>query len=154
MRTSALSMTWVALACSLAIPVYAQEARWGQPDDATVKLIRTSEKMWLDASCSPQPNLKNVIADDFQGTATNGTRYGKKGALDTPTPPDRDCRLGDVTVHFFGDATALIYGSESSMRKGSNGQTRKRCLVWTDTWLKRAGRWQIVAAQDNEVACK
>lgn len=27
-------------------------------------------------------------------------------------------------------------------------------LAWTDTWLKRKGKWQIVAAQDNVVACQ
>lgn len=25
--------------------------------------------------------------------------------------------------------------------------------VWTDTWLKRNGRWQIVAAQDTVIPC-
>jgi hypothetical protein len=30
----------------------------------------------------------------------------------------------------------------------------KVCQVWTDTWMKRDGKWQIVAAQDNRVDCK
>ena len=28
----------------------------------------------------------------------------------------------------------------------------KQCEVWTDTWPKRDGKWQMVAAQDNQVA--
>lgn len=155
MKAWALPFALVALSGSLAMPVCAQQARWGKPEDATVKMIRASEKMWLDSDCSPQPGLKDVIADDFQGTTPAGRRYGKKDAIGTPdTPPGHDCRLGDVTVHFFGDSTALVYGSESSMDKDGNGKMRKRCLIWTDTWLKRSGRWQIVAAQDNEVVCK
>lgn len=55
---------------------------WGNPDEATVKLIKASEKMWLDADCSQQPGLKNVFADDFQGTYVGGERYGKKGCDD------------------------------------------------------------------------
>lgn len=144
----------VVLGCSLSLSTYAQQARWGNSSEATVKLIKASEKMWLDADFSPQPGLKNVFADDFQGTHVNGERYGKKDAMTTPTHPATNCRLGDVTVHFFGDTTALVYGSESSLRTNAKGEVEKRCLVWTDTWLKRSGRWQIVAAQDNQVRCK
>lgn len=144
----------IVLGCSLFLSAYAQQARWGKPDEATVKLIKASEKIWLDADCSPQPGLKDVLADDFQGTSPAGKRYGKKDAMITPNPPATECRLGDITVHFFGDATALVYGSESSLRANATGPAKKRCLVWTDTWLKRSGRWQIVAAQDNQVPCK
>ena len=45
-----------------------------------VKFISTIEAKWASSSCSPQPDLKAVIADDFQGTATNGHRYGKAEA--------------------------------------------------------------------------
>src|SRR5437763_14149272 len=48
---------------------------------------------------------------------------------------------------------AIAYGAESFTIKDSNGKETKRCLVWTDTWLKRAGKWQIVAAQDTTVPC-
>lgn len=154
MKSLTNALAAVALGCLLSWPAYAQQARWGNPDEATVKLITASEKMWLDADCSQQPGLKDVFADDFQGTHVSGERYGKKEAMATSNPPATDCRLGDITVHFFGDATALVYGSESSLHTNANGKVEKRCLIWTDTWLKRSGRWQIVAAQDNQVRCK
>lgn len=155
MKASTLPFALAALGCSLAMPVCAQQARWGKPEEATVRMIHASEKMWLDSDCSAQPGLKDVIADDFQGTAPSGERYGKKHAISTPdTPAGHECRLGDITVHFFGDSTAVVYGSESSMRNDKNGKAHKRCLAWTDTWLKRSGRWQIVAAQDSDVTCQ
>jgi hypothetical protein len=40
-----------------------------------------------------------------------------------------------------------------SLRKGKDGKEFLRCLVWTDTWLKRDGKWQIIAAQDVVVEC-
>jgi hypothetical protein len=40
------------------------------------------------------------------------------------------------------------------MTKDKEGKETKRCLIWTDTWLKRAGKWQIVAAQDTTIPCK
>ncbi|MCB0473617.1 MAG: nuclear transport factor 2 family protein [Flavobacteriaceae bacterium] len=138
----------------LSVSVSAQKAYWASPNDSTAKKLIAMEKMWLDASCNPQPSLKEVFANDFQGTSTSGIRYNKEEAIASDTnTPDRQCTLGDVKIHFYGDTVALAYGSESSLRKGADGKEYKRCLVWTDTWLKRDGKWQIIAAQDNVVEC-
>jgi len=51
------------------------------------------------------------------------------------------------------ETVAIAYGNESSIRKGKDGKEYLRCLVWTDTWLKRDGKWQIIAAQDAVVKC-
>jgi Domain of unknown function (DUF4440) len=67
---------------------------------------------------------------------------------------DRECRLGEVNVHFFGDNLAVLYGSESRIGKDADGTERIKTLIWTDTWLKRNGQWQIVAAQDNWAKAK
>ena len=132
----------------------AQESRWGSPDEETVKLITAVEAKWASSACSPQPDLRDVIADDFQGTSTKGQRFGKEEAITTDIKSlSRDCQLGEVKVRFFGDSIAVAYGAESRMIKDDNGKETKRCQVWTDTWLKRAGKWQIVAAQDTIVPC-
>ena len=132
----------------------AQESRWGSPDEDIVKLITGVEGKWATSACSPQPDLKDVFADDFQGTSPTGRRYGKEEAITTDTKAlSRDCQLGNVKVRFFGDSMAIVYGTESSIRKDNNGKEAKRCLIWTDTWLKRAGKWQIVTAQDTLVPC-
>jgi aminopeptidase C len=48
-----------------------------------------------------------------------------------------------VKIRFYGD-TAIAQGNESWQRRtGERGR-----FVWTDTWLRRNGRWQIVAAED------
>lgn len=135
--------------------LHAQESRWGAADDPTVKSMIAMENMWASSNCSPQPGLADVIAADFQGTAPHGARYGKSDAIETDTSHlHRECRLGEVKVKFFGDSLAVAYGDESSMRKNEAGEEKKVCLVWTDTWLRRKGKWQIVAAQDTEVHCK
>jgi hypothetical protein len=114
-----------------------------------------SEAKWANAACSAQPDLKTFIADDYQGTSTTGRRYPKADAIaDDPDRRSRDCRLGDVKVRFFGDSVAVAYGEESRMQKADNGAEARRCQVWTDTWLKRNGHWQIVAAQDTIIPCR
>ena len=132
----------------------AQESRWGTPDEDIVKFITAAEAKWANSSCSPQPDLKEIIADDFQGTSTKGKRYGKEDAITSdPKSVSRECQLGEVKVRFFGDSMAMAYGAESRVSKDDNGKETKVCQVWTDTWLKRAGKWQIVAAQDTVIPC-
>lgn len=137
-------------------PGAAQASRWGSPDEETVRFMIAAAAKWSDAQCSPQSGLDDFIADDFQGTFTNGQRFGKTEAITTDTALarlSRDCQLAEVRVRFFGDSMAIAYGAESRIRKDRDGTEAKRCQVWTDTWLKRNGRWQIVAAQDTVVPC-
>ena len=139
---------------SFALPSVAQESRWGAADDETVKFMTAVESKWASSACSSQPDLKAVIADDFQGTSTKGQRYGKDEAITTDTKSlSRDCQLGELKIRFFGDSIAVGYGAESRVPKADDGKGTRRCQVWTDTWLKRAGKWQIVAAQDTTLPC-
>lgn len=147
---------WIAvsLCAGLTATSQAQEPRWGTPDDPLVKFMVQAETKWAQLACGPQPDLKDLIADDYQGTSTKGERYGKRDAITpAPGPLARDCRIGEIKIQFFGDTLAVAYGAESRVQPGSDGKDAKRCQVWTDTWLKRGGRWQIIAAQDGLVAC-
>lgn len=151
-KTNFILMFCVTLMTS--ISVSAQKAHWASPDDSVAIKLIAMDKMWAESNRSPQPGLKEVFADEFQGTSTNGTRYNKEEAMSTDTNNlDRQCQFGDVKIQFFGDNVAIAYGNESSIRKGADGKEYKRCLVWTDTWLKRDGKWQIITAQDNVVEC-
>jgi hypothetical protein len=154
MVRTALFIAAVSSLGALASPSHAQDSRWGSPDEPTVMFMIASEAKWANSACSAQPDLKEIIADDYQGTSPDGKRYPKADAIASdPSPNSRDCQLGDVKVRFFGDSIAIAYGSESGIRKAADGSEAKRCQVWTDTWLKRNGRWQIVAAQDTIIPC-
>lgn len=139
----------------LAITVQAQQSRWLPASDPVAKTITDAERMWAESGCSKR-SVASILADDFQGTAPDGKRYDKAGALQTDKNViERKCQLDDVNVRLFGDNVALAYGSERALRKPVKGDKETlRCLVWTDTWMKRNGKWQIVAAQDTQVACK
>ncbi len=143
------------LLAMFAVPALAQKDGWASDSDPRVKYIVENERKWAETGCAERPELKDVIADDFQGTAPGGSRFGKQKAIETDLSDlEHDCQLGEVKVRFFGDSLAIAYGSEHSMRKSKDGKDEKRCLVWTDTWLKRAEKWQIIAAQDTAVPCK
>lgn len=154
MKRSICSLIATLLLSYLSTPCYGQESRWGSADEPTVKEIVAMEARWASSDCGPEPELAAVIAVDFQGTAPDGHRYPKAKAIETDINAlARDCRLGEVRVRFFGDSLAIAYGTESNIPKAKQGNGRKHCLVWTDTWLKRDGRWQIIAAQDTSLPC-
>jgi Domain of unknown function (DUF4440) len=137
--------------------VHAQQGRWAAADDATAKFIIDAERQWAEADCTHSNIAEEILADDFQGTTPGGRRYTKPeevANLQDRSRAARDCKLLDARVRFFGESLAMAYGSESSVQKAKDGTEKSRCLVWTDTWLKRNGKWQIIAAQDTQYECK
>jgi hypothetical protein len=108
----------------------AQESKWGSPDDPTVKFINAIEAKWASSNCSPQPNLKAAVADDFQGMATDGHCYDKAEAIAAdPNARARDCQLGQVKVRFFGDSMAIAYEQRtaSARQQTARRQSDARC---------------------------
>ncbi len=139
---------------------YAQQSHWATPDDKTAKFMIDMERKWAEGVCTNNGVISELLAEDFQGTSTRGERYTKADELRDEKAPHsaRGCALDDAKVRFFsfssGEDVAIIYGSEHAIGKDKMHPDAKQCQVWTDTWLKRDGKWQIVAAQDNKVDCK
>lgn len=137
-------------------PAQAQESRWAKADELTARSLINQERLWAESGCTHNGIEKTILAEDFQGTAPNGSRYSKKDAIahSESEPPEEACEMYEVTVHFFGDAMAILYGSESAVHVEGGGRRHKVKLTWTDTWLKRHGIWQVVAAQDMPTEIK
>jgi len=132
------------------IPAHAQESRWATAAEPTAKSLIDLERQWAESGCTHNGIQKTILAEDFQGTAPDGSRYSKKDAVEHSLggTSEEECTMYEVTVHFFGDTIAILYGSESAVRIEAGGRKHRVKLTWTDTWLKRHGAWQIVAAQD------
>jgi len=124
----------------------AQTSRWASADDKTAQWMIAQERRWAEGACDGNDVVKTILADDFQGTSPSGKRYSKPDTIGEK-PSARDCKLGEVKIHFFGDNLAIAYGGESRV-KTKDGKDSVETLIWTDTWLKREGRWQIIAAED------
>ena len=143
------------VATSSLLPVRAQQSRWAAADDPTAKYIIGMERKWAEGVCVDNGVVSGLLADDFQGTSTSGARFIKVDELRDEKGPRiaHDCGLDSAKVHFYGDDLALVYGSEHAIGKDKAMPTEKVCQVWTDTWLKRNGTWQIIASQDNRIPC-
>jgi hypothetical protein len=135
---------------------HSQPSHWAAPDDKTATFMIDMERKWAEGVCVNNGVVSELLADDFQGTNTHGGRYTKEDELRDEKGPRsaRGCALDDARVRFFGENVAIIYGSEHAVGKDKTHPDAKVCQVWTDTWLKRDGKWQIAAAQDNKIDCK
>lgn len=135
---------------------HAQQSHWASADDKIAKYIIDMERKWAEGVCVDNGVVAGLLADDFQGTSPKGARFSKADELkdEKRAHTAHDCGLDDAKVHFFGDSVALVYGSEHAVGKDNSQPSTKVCQVWTDTWLKRGGTWQIVASHDNRVECK
>jgi ketosteroid isomerase-like protein len=117
--------------------------------DSDRKLIEDSERQWAESVATNDSSVvERILADDFIWIAPDGTRWSKAQVVADARKGPGDFtsnHLEEVTVRFFGD-TAVAQGSESWTRSSSTQRTGR--FVWTDTWIRRDGRWQIVAAED------
>ena len=97
---------------------------------------------------------QRIVADDFLGTEPDGKRIEKSDLIAEVKTGEallsNHLNEDDVTIRFYGQ-TAIVNGSETWKRK-SDGKTGR--WIWTDVFVKRAGKWQVVASQDLEVLDK
>ena len=142
----------IALA-SLSTGAWAKCQAIGRHDPSVLNYICNSERGWAESVASGDPStVKRVLSEDFIGVDPQGKQYRKAEMVaDTAKAPQHFSSnvIGDIIVRFYGNM-AVAQGSETWTRKtGKKGR-----WVWTDTWLKRNGRWQIVAAEDLEAPAK
>ena len=132
---------------AVAQPAWAACTAIGPHNPTVLKDICDSERGWAESVATGDATVvKRILADDFIGVHPSGRHYRKAEMVEgTPKAPEifESNVAGDIIVRFYGD-TAIAQGSESWRKK--KGETGR--FVWTDTWLKRNGKWQIVAAED------
>jgi ketosteroid isomerase-like protein len=113
------------------------------------RYIKDSERQWAESVATGDASVvETILADDFVGVDPDGSFYGKaKEVADTRESPKEfvSNHLNEVKVRFYGE-TAVAQGSESWVRRA--GSPLRGRFVWTDTWIRRNGKWQIVAAED------
>lgn len=145
-----------AAAMAAVLPAAAEQSHWAATNDPTARFIIEGERKWNEGICVNNGVIAGLLADDFQGTSTSGARFTKADELRDEKGPHiaHDCGLDEAQVRFFSESLAVVYGREHSVGKDPSQPAAKFCQIWTDTWLRRSGRWQIIASQDNQVPCQ
>jgi len=113
------------------------------------RYIIESEHQWAESVATGDSSVvERILADDFIGVDPKGGSYNKaKMVSDTRDAPKYfvSNHANEVKVRFYGD-TAVAQGDETWERR--SGEPLRGRFVWTDTWVRRNGKWQIVAAED------
>jgi len=124
-----------------------------QPQSAEQELIRLeneSNDAWVKHDAEAYSRL---LADEYLCTGPDGDMSTKAQDLaelmeSTTTSAIAD----DFRVRVYGDAAVVTFRltyKNQSKGKESTGQER-----FTDTWVKRDGRWQLVAVHYSRIAQK
>ena len=128
---------------------------WLPESNPDARYLIDMERRWVNSGCTGEDLDKQIMADGFLGTAPDGRRFRNSDEFDLDhSVHEKDCSLDDAKVRLFRPDLAVVYGSERTTRVSKEGAETVRCLIWTDTWMKRGTTWRIVAAQDTVIPCK
>ena len=113
--------------------------------------VRKLERAWLDAY--EQHDVKAmdaIVADDFTITFPDGSMQTKPQIMNmikaprNPNNPPMKFYTEDVQARVYGETVILIGLVVTEYVR--DGKTMKEQSRYTDTYVKRGGRWQVVAS--------
>lgn len=154
-RWTMLAQTMLAVVSTLAV--------FAQTDRAEEREIRKAEREWLNSYVTRDAAVMDRIeAEEFRIVYPNGTVVSKAQELDSVKKAgslqgDVKVDTEDETVHIYG-AAALVTGN--FIQKGrysagpKKGQEFRIVERYTDVYVKRDGRWQVVASQLTAVPAR
>jgi len=150
MRTSTILQTCIVLIGIGVGDAMGANAKYSQAD--AERYIKESEAAWAESVATNDASVvKRILADDVVWVL-DGEILDKAQAVKQAANGPYDFvsdHLDYANVRFFGDI-AVVQGSETLTHKDG----KKSHSVWIDTWARRNGEWQIVAAEDVTVPIK
>ena len=141
----------------LTVPFNPMLAQSTQPQTLTrsEEEVRKLERQWLDAYEQHDSEAMNrIVADDFIITFPNGTMQTKPQLMSmiakpNPSSPKMRFYTEDVRSRSYGDTVILMGRVVTEYER--DGKKVKEQSRYTDTYVKRNGRWQVVASHLSNV---
>jgi len=147
------------IAAAFATLVLAVGASAQNSTDAA-KLMLMLDEFLIGASQNDAAAHDRFWADDLVYTRSAGVRITKeelmKSVRSAPAPKPTDAKTvykaADVVIHQYGDAAVVAFRLVATTTKGDSTETSN--YLNTGTFIKRSGRWQVVAWQSTAVPKK
>ena len=118
--------------------------------------VRKLERQWLDAYEQRDPKaMERIVADDFTITFPNGSMETKPQLMAMVRAPRRASQpkmrfyTEDVRSRAYRDTVILIGRVITEYER--EGKTVREQSRYTDTYVQRNGRWQVVASHLSNV---
>lgn len=152
-----LASASIAVNCLCAVPAAtatAQTVRRGAAIAGNAaRQITALRRELLDAIRSrDRKTLERLYADDFTHTHAVGRVDNKSqriAALVSGETTIESAEVDDMSIRTYGATTAIVIG-QSTIKGQGEGQSTTR-YRWLAVYVKRAGRWQIVASQATRI---
>lgn len=124
---------------------------------ATEQQLLQLERDWCTAVMKRDAALLGrILSDDFTGVNRRGVAQTKSEALDDlkdRTSTVTACVDKNIKVRSYGDAAVVTaLGIRSGTNKGVAFSDVQ--VLWTDTFIRKEGRWQCVASQSTLIAAQ
>ena len=128
--------------------LHAQQVAALSPEEEAVRKL---EREWLDAYEQHSAEaMDRIVAEDFMITFPDGSTQTKAQIMAMIKKPRRE-RAPTRRFHTeesqsrrYGD-TVILTG-RVVIETNADGKTKKETSRYTDTYVKREGRWQVVAS--------
>jgi uncharacterized protein (TIGR02246 family) len=148
------------LACSSSTPTHSAGAApaptgGGEDDEAGRQAVSQLEDEWAKAiEAHDTTFLARVIAPDFHGTGDSAKTFGRaemlRDAADIGTQL-RNLRDQNREVRIYGNETVAVVTALGTWTVEKGKRPGEYRGAYTETWVKRDGRWQAVAGHYSDV---
>lgn len=132
-------------------PVYGQAAKPAASSPA--EAVKQLERDWSEAQKARNiDKLSQIIADDWAGLGSDGTRTTKKDFLNDVKSGSNKLEtfeMGPMDVKVIG-TIAIVQGGDTE-KSSSKGKDTSGKWVWMDVFVNRDGKWQAVRSQSAMV---
>ena len=119
-------------------------------DDQT---LRDLENQWTEAfKARDQQKLNRILANDFIFTDDEGKVYDKPQYIEVVMKmiEVESYEIDDIITRVYGD-TGVVAGRWTG-KFSIEGKAASGAFRFTDTFVRRQGRWQAIAAQDTRIS--
>jgi uncharacterized protein (TIGR02246 family) len=155
MRRFATLGVFVLAASALVLAQQARDASTALPptQDTEAVLMKMERDSAAALTKKDFAAFASVFADDAVFTGPDGavlTKAQLLADLKSGTLVVESSQISDMKVRAFGEAAVVTYTTaDKGKYKGQDISGRYR---WTDTFVRRGGKWQIVAGQGTPIA--
>lgn len=137
------------IAVTLLFPSGQLTAKTNQTNSSEAE-VRKLERAWLDAYEQHDAKAMNaIVADDFMITFPDGSKQTKPQIMDSIKGPKNTANplkfhTEEVTARVYGDTVILTGRVITEYQR--DGKPAKNADLYTDTYVRRNGKWQVVAS--------
>ena len=115
-------------------------------------IITQLERNWATAIVTKDTRtLERLLAKEFNGTSPAAETYSREMAIEDLKSGRYDVSmmyLDEISVNVLGK-TAVAFTSQNEI-SSYGGQDLSGHYHYTDVWVKRNGRWQVVASHGSK----